>query len=200
MLYNYFMEKKETKTGTILRIPPLNGILIFNGATFLLGLSVIAGYCIEFDNGLVFSFATIPTIIVGILWLIFLVVTIFYFVRLNYYVIRPDGISHYRFNKERVYKYSDILYIDSKWSERHKKINLLRANGVEAFLPFDRNGTIYELMQKNCRHLLTDDQVLARFPGFKISIDPEYAKILKEEKKREKELEKEAVRNLKKKK
>ena len=191
------MKNDKTKTRTILRVPPVKGIVAFNGVTLAIAIGLVLGWSLKTDNGLKLFFNMIPTLIITAFWLIFLIITTFYFVRNNYYVVDTDGINYYRFNKFKKYAYNDIIFIDQPWSEKHRKVNLLTKEGKEAFLPFDKQGVIYQLLNKNCRRLLTDDQMRTRFPGFKISIDKEYEKILKAEEKKEKKLEKEALKNYK---
>ena len=192
------MGKAKIKSGTTLKIPPLKGIVAFNLVTLVIAIGIFLGYTLRFDDGISFNFQLIPFIIIMIFWLIFLIVTIIYFTRYHYYITKPDGIHYYKFNKKKTYSYDNILFIDQTWSVKHKKINMLMKDGVEVFLPFDRDGVIYDLIMTNSRFLIGDFEAKNRFPSFKISLTSEEKIILKEEQKREKKLEKEARRNQKK--
>jgi|GEM_PF-3943155 len=191
------MEELKVKTGTVLRIPPLKGILLFNLLTLIIAISIIIPNSFHKDGSLYFNF--ILTAIVGAIWLIFLIVTIVYFTRYNYYIIQAKGFEHVRFNQKKTYTYNNIVFIDEIWSEKHKRIYLLTNEGIERFFSFDKEVVLYRLLKQNCKNLISPQEALFRFPRLKISVSKEEKEILREEEKREKILEKEALRSQKKK-
>ena len=184
----------KTKTGTIIRPAALNPILIFNSATLIIAASVvIGGSFITGDAGTVFQLNIALIIIACVFWSILLITTCLYFTRYIYYTIRADGAEQTKFNRKHLLKTDSVLFIDELWSRQYKRVYLLTKEGKEFFFADSKDCQLLEYLLANCRSLLSEQEVSVRFPTFKFKRTREEKRIIKEEEKRERRLEKEAI-------
>lgn len=188
------MEKEKIKTGDKLKVPPLKGILIFNAITLLIAFGAYVGI-----DQLQFNFTNPALYIIIGIWVAILVVTIVFFVSHNYYIINADGITQVRFNQRKNFTYRNILYIDEIWTRKHKKLYFLTNEGIEKFLDLDKQQILLDLFLKNCKNLISTEEVFFRFPQVKIGLTKEQKKELhgelKEQRAEEKRRRKESKDN-----
>jgi len=78
-------------------------------------------------------------------------------VKTNYYVIEKQGIVHHRFNKDYLYAYKDIVFIDEAYSSKHKTMRFVTKSEHVYYLLFDREGKIFDLALKHCELLSLED-------------------------------------------
>lgn len=64
------------------------------------------------------------------------------------------------------YFWSDILYIDEEFSEKHKMMRFFDKTGREKFLMFDKKQLIYEEALKRVKQI-TFEELKRRFPNVK---------------------------------
>lgn len=101
----------------------------------------------------------------------FIISTIFFYVLTifqNYYILEKKYVLVHRFKKEMYYYFSDIIYIDEKYSEKHKMILFVTNRGDIRYMTFDRKGIVYKTMLDKCTNLIDEDSVKIRFPNIKI--------------------------------
>lgn len=85
-----------------------------------------------------------------------------------YYEIYKKYVVVKKFNKEIVYNFKDIWYIDHKDSEKSKTVCFVTKFGHIRYLTFDKEGLIYKAMLEQCTNLLTLEEIKAKFPNIKI--------------------------------
>ncbi len=86
----------------------------------------------------------------------------------NFYVIEPKFLVVVKGRKELYYYYNDIIFIDHERTKRKKILTFVTSKGHVRYLPFDRDGKIYEACLDKCNNLVDEEELLRRFP--KISI------------------------------
>lgn len=153
---------KTSKTTKRLYLDPWRIVLIFLGVFLLLVLT----FYLTFQAQKLWPPETsfyIYTPLTGIVMIV-LIILIFYG---NYYLLEKDRIVHHRMNKVAVYRFEDIIYIDEKWSVKHKMLHFYDKDGREHYLAFDRKGFIY-LKAKEKARLLTLEAFKERFPNVRI--------------------------------
>ena len=65
------------------------------------------------------------------------------------------------------YYFSEIIYVDEKWSEKHKTVLFYQKDGRSRFLAFDKNGEIYQAILERSP-LLSREEFIQRFPNVKL--------------------------------
>lgn len=101
----------------------------------------------------------------------FIVSTIFFYVLTifqNYYILEKKYVLVHRFKREMFYYFSDVIYIDEKYSKKHKMILFVTNRGDIRYLTFDRKGILYETMLDKCTNLIDKESVKIRFPNIKL--------------------------------
>lgn len=101
---------------------------------------------------------------------ILLAVTIFFYVlslTQTFYYVDKKKITHHKMNKIFEYYFSDMTYIDEKWSKKHRTLLFYDKSGHRNFLTFDREGIIFQHALENARPLSREDFAI-RFPGIRL--------------------------------
>ena len=70
-------------------------------------------------------------------------------------------------NKIFEYYFSDMTYIDEKWSKKHRTLLFYDKSGHRNFLTFDREGIIFQHALENARPLSREDFAI-RFPNVRL--------------------------------
>ena len=83
----------------------------------------------------------------------------------NFYVIENKYLVVVRSFKEMYYNYSDVVYIDEAQSEKRRVLCFYTNKGHTRYLPFDKDGKIYETMCNKCRNLLSDEEFHTQYPN-----------------------------------
>ncbi len=81
----------------------------------------------------------------------------------TYYEIDKHKLVHTKLGQVKEYYWKDVIYINEKWSIKHKMMLFYMADGKERYLAFDKEGLIYEYALKY-GHLISEEEFLARFP------------------------------------
>lgn len=94
---------------------------------------------------------------------------VFYVLSLTqtFYYVDKKKITHHKMNKIFDFHFSDMTYIDEKWSARHRTLLFYDKAGRRKFLTFDRDGIIFKYALENARTLSRED-FLIRFPNTKL--------------------------------
>lgn len=101
---------------------------------------------------------------------VLLVVSIaFYVVSLTqtFYYVDKKKITHHKMNKIFEYFFSDMTYIDEKWSKKHRTLLFYDKTGRRKYLTFDRDGIIFKTAMEHARPLSREDFQI-RFPNTKL--------------------------------
>ncbi len=80
----------------------------------------------------------------------------------TYYEVDKGSIRHYKMGKVYEYRFSDIIFIDEKWSEKHNMLLFYQNDGRAKYLAFDKNKIIYEYAL-NYSHLISEEEFVERF-------------------------------------
>ena len=86
----------------------------------------------------------------------------------NFYVIESKYLVTVKGTKEMYYHYKDVVYIDKAQSEKKKVLCFYTNKGHVRYLPFDKDGKIYDAMCNKCHNLLSDEEFHAKYPDVKI--------------------------------
>ena len=86
----------------------------------------------------------------------------------NFYVIESKYLVVVKGSKNMFYYYTDVVYIDKAQSERKRVLTFATNKGHARYLPFDKDGKIYETMIKRCRNLLSEEEFHSRYPNIKL--------------------------------
>ena len=86
----------------------------------------------------------------------------------NFYVIENKYLVQVRAFKESYYHYNDVVYIDEEQAEKKRTLAFYTNKGHVKYLPFDKNGEIYQTMLKKCNNLLSEEEFKKRYPNVKI--------------------------------
>lgn len=101
---------------------------------------------------------------------ILLAVTIFFYVlslTQTFYYVDKKKITRHKMNKIFEYYFSDMTYIDEKWSKKHRTLLFYDKSGRRNFLTFDREGIIFQHALENARPLSREDFAI-RFPDVRL--------------------------------
>ena len=106
-------------------------------------------------------------IIIGIYVVISVLMLVLSLTR-NFYVIEPKYLVVVKGWKEMYYHYKDVVYIDKAQSEKKRVLSFYTNKGHVRYLPFDKDGKIYEAMCNKCHNLLSDEDFQSQYPNVKI--------------------------------
>lgn len=104
-------------------------------------------------------FVTLPIVIA--------LITMILGIKMNWYEIGKKSLTHHKGNNLLVYYYSDILYIDQAYSEKHKVLLFYTKQGHERYLPMDSEMKIYQAVIERCKHLISQEEYQIRYPKTK---------------------------------
>ena len=101
--------------------------------------------------------------------LLFVLTIIFYTISATqtYYYVDDKKITHHKMNKIFEYYFSEMLYIDEKWSKKHRTLLFYDKDGRRKFLIFDRDGAIYAAAVEKAKAMSVEEFV-AHFPGVRL--------------------------------
>lgn len=83
-------------------------------------------------------------------------------IKQTYYVVDKNKIVHVKMGKVYEYYFKDIIFIDEKFSKKHKMLLFYKNNGHPYYLAFDKEGIIYEYAL-NYSHLISEQEFCERF-------------------------------------
>jgi len=86
----------------------------------------------------------------------------------NFYVIENKYLVNVKGTKEMYYYYTDVVYIDKAQSEKKRVLIFFTNKGHSRYLPFDKEGKIYDAMINKCRNLLSEEEFHKRYPNVKL--------------------------------
>ena len=86
----------------------------------------------------------------------------------NFYVIESKYLVQVKGTKEMYYYYTDVVYIDKAQSEKKKTLTFFTNKGHARYLPFDKDGKIYQTMCNKCHNLLSDEEFHNKYPNVKL--------------------------------
>ncbi len=150
------MSKKEEEK---LRISSLRIILLLSGLFLIIEVILFFSFQ-RFDKeefSLDTSFYIYTPIVIGLA-----IFSIIVSIKQTYYVVNKYKIVHVKMGKVYEYYFKDIIYIDEKFSKKHKMLLFYKNNGHPYYLAFDKKGVIYEYAL-NYSHLISEEEFYERF-------------------------------------
>lgn len=156
------MSKKHN--GEKLKLNPIRIILLFVAiffvfeAIFYFTFQGVNGYLWPFDN----SFYFYTPILFGLAILLCVLS-----ITQTYYMVDRSSITHVKMGRVFRYNFSDIIYINEKWSEKHKTLLFYLKDGKDRYLAFDKDAIIYEYALEYS-HLISEEEFRERFPKAKL--------------------------------
>ena len=85
-----------------------------------------------------------------------------------YYEINKRYVVVSKYGKKTTYNYSDVVYIDEEKSEKKKVVHFYTNKGHVRYLPFDKEGKIYQVFLQRCHNLLDKEQLKQKYPNIKL--------------------------------
>ena len=82
----------------------------------------------------------------------------------NFYVIESKYLVVVKGRKEVCYNYSDVVYIDKAQAEKKRVLAFATKQGFTRYLPFDKEGKIYDTFLKKCKNLLSEEEFKKQYP------------------------------------
>ena len=155
------MRKEKAKNITKLKISSLKSALIF------VGVITVVAIGLYFINPPSWPPSILQYVVIAI-WLALSIFLTIVAIKMNYYTYNRYELVRHIFTKEYVIKYKDVLYIDVEWSKKHSSLLIFTSLGHERYLPFDKERKILDLMQERCKHLISKEEYLAKFPNANI--------------------------------
>lgn len=147
-----------------LKLNPIRIILLFIGvffvfeAIFYFTFQGVNGHLWPFDSS--FYFYTPALVGISILFCVLSITQ-------TYYQVDRTAITHVKMGKVFKYNFSDIIYINEVWSEKHKTLLFYMRDGKDRYLAFDKEGVIYEYALEYS-HLISEEEFRERFPKAKL--------------------------------
>ena len=102
---------------------------------------------------------------------LFVVISVFMLVlslTRNFYVIESKYLVVVKGAKEMYYHYDDVVYIDKAQTEKRKVLCFATNKGHARYLPFDKEGRIYQAFQNKCHNLLSEEEFRIKYPNIKL--------------------------------
>lgn len=99
-----------------------------------------------------------------------LVITVIYFVitlRGGYYILEKSGLRQKQLNKDLMYEYKRIIYINDEWSRKNGMLLFVTDRGDAKYLILDKKQILLDEMLKRCSKLMTREEVSNKFPNLK---------------------------------
>ena len=106
-------------------------------------------------------------VIVGLYVVISIIMLILSLTR-NFYVIENKYLVNVKGKNEMYYYYDDVVYIDKAQSMKKRVLCFYTNKGHRRYLPFDKEGKIYEAMCDRCHHLLSEEEFHNTYPDVKL--------------------------------
>lgn len=82
----------------------------------------------------------------------------------NYYILSKKYVTVIKYNKQIIYNFSEIIYIDEEKSTKTKTITFVTNKGHPRYLTFDRKNILYRVMLEKCTNRISKEELLRRFP------------------------------------
>ena len=104
------------------------------------------------DDGLRNEYIARDLIVVGA-WFVAFIILLIVLIKRNYYVITKTGIIHYQFISSITYDFNNVIFIDEKYTLKHKTLLFDNNKGKALYLVLDKNMELLDIFKKNCHNL-----------------------------------------------
>ena len=149
---------KSPKNNKVLKPNPGRIILIFTGIYLVFELIFVLSFLSSLDE----KFFILSAVLLAAT-IVFCVITI----QSTFYEISNTKIVHRKMGKVTDYYFNDIIFIDEKFSLKHKMLLFYDKEGKDRYLIFDKNQKIFEIMTEKV-HQISEEELLRRFPNVKL--------------------------------
>lgn len=141
--------------------PSLIRLTLYFVISSIILLFVIVGMCFTIFFFEPFGYKQIiilaSWLILSILWLVALNKNYFYTVEEKY-------LSVFKFKKESVYMYDEIIYLDYEYSKTHSSILFVTKLGHARYIVHDQKKQLLDILQSKCTKVKDRDSVVRQFP------------------------------------
>ncbi|MCD8203992.1 MAG: hypothetical protein LUB56_02580 [Coprobacillus sp.] len=107
-----------------------------------------------------------PYTIIGV-WLVLSVVFYILSATQNYYLVSKTEVKQVRLFRKITYRMDNIIYIDKEVSEKRKMVCFFTRDGYKKYLTFDKEGKLYEIMLKQCKNVISEEDFHNSYPNVK---------------------------------
>ncbi len=158
------MKKSEKKQANKYYLPKTRIILIYL-ALFLV-MEIIFYISFQLSSGQFYPFHISFYIYTPILLGLAIMFTVMSLTQ-TYYVLEKTRFVHVKLGKVYAYNFKDIIYVDEKWSTKHKMIAFITKDSSKIkYLAFDKKHVIYDkILEKS--PLMSEEEFKIRHPNIK---------------------------------
>lgn len=128
----------------------------------LILLVVLVGMCFTIFFFQPFGY---KQIIIIAAWLILSIVWLFALNKNYFYVVEEKYLSVFKFNKESVYMFDEIIYIDYDYSSTHSNILFVTKLGHPRYIVHDQNKQLLDMLVNKCSKTRDRESVVRQFPA-----------------------------------
>lgn len=85
-----------------------------------------------------------------------------------YYEVNKKYVSVYKYRKQTIYYFNDVVYIDEEKSLKHKTVYFYTNKGHARYLTFDKQNLLYPTMLAHCKNRLSKEEFAQNYPNVKL--------------------------------
>lgn len=101
-------------------------------------------------------------------WTLGFAIMLFFGIKYNSYEIHKNFIVHHKGFGKITYQFSDILYVDEKYSRKHKTLLIYTNRGEERFLALDKEMLLLTKTLERSKNLISREAYVQKFPRVKL--------------------------------
>ena len=137
--------------------------------TFIISMLVVGlvVFLTFFDNFIKLPWGQLPYILIAI-WIVGAIIFYIISIKSNYYILHKKYLTVKKYNKELVYNFSEIIYIDEAYSRKHQVIAFVTNKKHVRYITYDKEGILIDVMLDKCHNLLDEETFKKLHPEIKI--------------------------------
>ena len=146
-----------------LKIAPLRVVVMW-----LIVLVAIAGIILLSFTSIFFTKWGLLQIMITVGYVAIMVTILIFALNGYYYIIEKDRLIVKKFNKELIFPYKNIVYIDEEESIKTKIVTMVTNKGDVIYLNFDKKGILFKTLVEKCNNVTTKEEAKRKYPNAKI--------------------------------
>ncbi len=146
-----------------LKIAPLRVVVMW-----LIVLVAIAGIILLSFTSIFFTKWGLLQIMITVGYVAIMVMILIFALNGYYYIIEKDRLIVKKFNKELIFPYKNIVYIDEEESIKTKIVTMVTNRGDVIYLNFDKKGILFKTLVEKCKNVTTKEEAKRKYPNAKI--------------------------------
>ena len=146
-----------------LKIAPLRVVVMW-----LIVLVAIAGIILLSFTSIFFTKWGLLQIMITVGYVAIMVTILIFALNGYYYIIEKDRLIVKKFNKELIFPYKNIVYIDEEESIKTKIVTMVTNKGDVIYLNFDKKGILFKTLVEKCKNVTPKEEAKRKYPNAKI--------------------------------